>query len=150
SGQDVTFFAVVGAAAPGAGTPTTTVSFYDNGNFLGDGTLDGNGIASVDTTALTAGDHTISADYAGDDNFNTGSASFDLTVDPDTTTTTIAPDANPSQFGQDVTYTVDVSADVPGSGTPTGTVHLIVDGNEVGSDTLVNGQVDLTASGLSK
>src|SRR5438128_9574212 len=66
-GQSVTFTATV---TSGAGTPTGTVQFKDNGANLGPGSaLNGSGVATFSTSSLTAGTHTITADYSGDANF---------------------------------------------------------------------------------
>jgi N-acetylneuraminic acid mutarotase len=72
-GQNVTFTATVAPIAPGAGTPTGTVTFYDGSTPLGTGTLKVvNGInqASFPTTGLAVGDHAITATYGGDPNYN--------------------------------------------------------------------------------
>ena len=47
-------------------------------------------------------------------------------VTPDGTTTQLASSANPSSFGQAVTFTATVTANAPGSGSPTGTVTFYV------------------------
>jgi hypothetical protein len=66
-GQVVTFTATV---ASGAGIPTGTVQFKSDGsNIGGPQALNGSGIATVGTSALTAATHTITADYSGDGNF---------------------------------------------------------------------------------
>jgi len=65
--QSVTFTATV---TSGAGTPSGTVQFKDNGTNLGAAqALNGSGVATLATSALTAGTHTITADYSGDVNF---------------------------------------------------------------------------------
>src|SRR5213079_580373 len=67
-GQSVTFTATV---TSGAGTPTGTAQFKDNGTNLGAPVaLNAGGVATFTTSALTAGTHTITADYSGDGNFN--------------------------------------------------------------------------------
>jgi large repetitive protein len=71
--QSVTFTATVTGPA-GAGTPTGTVQFKDGGNPItcanaGGQTLNGGGLATCQTSTLTAGSHTITADYSGDGNF---------------------------------------------------------------------------------
>ena len=48
-GQSVTFTATISATAPGAGTPTGTVTFKDGSTTLGTGTLSG-GVATFTTT----------------------------------------------------------------------------------------------------
>jgi ELWxxDGT repeat protein len=68
-GQVVTLTAAVQASAPGAGTPTGTVTFTDITTVLGTGTLSGSGQATFTTSALAVGTHAIAATYAGDNNF---------------------------------------------------------------------------------
>ena len=72
-GQSVTFTATVSAAAPGSGTPTGTVVFYDGSTAIDTTTLSG-GSASYTTSSLAIGGHSITAQYLGDPNF-TGSTS---------------------------------------------------------------------------
>lgn len=64
-GQAVTFTATV---TSGGITPAGTVSFNDGGAAIGSATLAG-GIATLTTSALTAGTHTITAVYAGNGTF---------------------------------------------------------------------------------
>jgi hypothetical protein len=69
--QNVTFTATVSSTA---GTPTGTVVFKDSGNPIsctnaGGQTLNGSGLATCQTSSLTAGTHVITADYSGDANF---------------------------------------------------------------------------------
>src|SRR4030042_1411479 len=58
-GQSVTLTATVAAVAPGSGTPTGLVSFYADGALLGTGTLNGSGVATFSTSALTLGAHVL-------------------------------------------------------------------------------------------
>lgn len=69
-GQAVTFTATV---TSGGDTPSGTVSFNDGGAAIGSATLAG-GIATLTTSALTAGTHTITAAYAGNGNFKTSTS----------------------------------------------------------------------------
>jgi hypothetical protein len=68
-GQAVTFTATV-SAVTGAGTPTGTVQFKVDGANLGTPVALSGGSASISTTALAIGTHTVTAEYSGDDNFN--------------------------------------------------------------------------------
>lgn len=62
-------------------------------------------------------------------------------------TTTLSSSADPSTFGQTVTFTATVSGAGP---TPTGTVQLSIDGTPVGGAvTLVNGMASYSTSSLS-
>jgi hypothetical protein len=65
AGQPVTFTATVSAIAPGVGAPTGMVNFFDGATPLGPGSLTG-GVASLTTSALAIGFHSITASYLGD------------------------------------------------------------------------------------
>jgi hypothetical protein len=66
-GQSVTFTATVNSTA---GTPTGTAQFKIDGVNSGvPAALNGSGLAQMTTSSLTAGTHTITADYSGDTNF---------------------------------------------------------------------------------
>ena len=69
-GQSVTFSAQVVAAAPGAGSPTGTVTFLDGTTTIGTGVLDSRGFATFTTAALSVAGHLITASYGGDGNFS--------------------------------------------------------------------------------
>ena len=69
SGQPLTITATVTATAPGAGTPTGTVRFLDGSTLLGTGALNGSGVATLTTSALTIGKHTLTVSYLGDPSF---------------------------------------------------------------------------------
>jgi hypothetical protein len=81
-GQPVTITATVSAVPPGAGLPTGTVTFLDSTTTLGTALLNGSGQASITTSSLAVGPHSITANYGGDGNFSGGSAaaSMNLTV----------------------------------------------------------------------
>ncbi len=68
-GQSVTFTAAVTGASP-----TGTVQFFDGAGALGPGAVNGSGVATLSTSALAVGTHSITAVYVGDAN-NTGSTS---------------------------------------------------------------------------
>jgi hypothetical protein len=77
-GQTVSFTATVTANAPGSGTPTGTVDFYDtttSTDLTPGGVALSSGTAAFSTTSLAAGSHTIKATYSGDTNFLTSNAS---------------------------------------------------------------------------
>jgi hypothetical protein len=63
--QAVTFTATVTSAA---GLPTGTVVFKDAANTLGTVPLNAAGIATLNTSLLTIGTHSITAEYSGDSN----------------------------------------------------------------------------------
>ena len=150
-GQSVTFTATVSAASPSTGTPTGSVTFQDGTNLLGTATLAG-GLATFTTNSLSLGSHSITATYAGDSNF-TGSddsaSPFTQTVNQDSTSTGLSASPDPSVFGQSVTFTATVTANAPGSGTPTGTVTFKDGTNILGTGILSVGLATFTTNGLS-
>ena len=151
SGQSVTFTAAVSPVAPGAGTPTGTVTFLDGGSPIGTGTLSG-GVATFATSALAAGSHTVTTSYGGDANFSgsTGSLTGNpQVVNKSNTTSAVTVSQNPSVFGQSVTFTATLSPVAPGTGTPTGTVTFADGGSPIGTGTLTAGQATFTTSALS-
>jgi hypothetical protein len=157
-GQPVTFTATVSAVSPGVGTPTGTVTFKDGSTVLGTAALQiVNGVeeATLTTSALAVGTHSLTAVYSGDSDFVTStSAILTQKVNKATTTTTLSSSANPSSFGQPVTFTATLGVVAPGAGIPTGMVTF-KDGNTVlGTATLqvVNGvaQAQFATTGLQK
>jgi hypothetical protein len=64
-------------------------------------------------------------------------------------TTTLASSANPSTFGQSVTFTATVAPASPGAGTPTGTVTFYDGSNAIGTGALTGGVASFTISTLS-
>jgi hypothetical protein len=74
-GAAVTFTAKV-VPTTGTGTPTGSVTFFDGSATLGPGTLSA-GVATYMTSSLTAGSHSITAQYGGDSNY-AGSSSGSL------------------------------------------------------------------------
>ena len=148
-GQSVTFTATVAVAAPGSGTPTGSVNFTIDGVPVGTVTVSG-GVAAFTTSALTVATHPVVATYGGDSNFN-GSASGTLNqvVNKAATSTSLASSANPSVFGQSVTFTATVTASAPGAGNPSGTVTFTIDGAPAGIVTLSGGVAAYTTSALS-
>jgi hypothetical protein len=130
--QAVTFTATVAVVAPGAGTPTGTVTFRDGTVVLGTVALGAGGTAAFTTSFAVTGGHAISAVYNGDQNFGFSRQFITEQVNAPThqaTTTSLVASANPAVVGQAVTFTATVQGPA-GTGTPTGTVTFFV-GNTV-------------------
>jgi len=68
-GTAVTFTAVVNAVSPGAGAATGTITFTDGTSVLETVAVNGSGRATLMTSSLTVGVHSITAAYKGDSNF---------------------------------------------------------------------------------
>ena len=136
-GESDTFTATVTANAPGSGIPTGMVTFLDGSATLGTETLNSSGVATFSTSALTVGSHSITVVYGGDTDFITSaSAAVTQVVDQDGTTSLVVSSANPSVFGQSVTFTATVIANAPGSGIPAGTVTFMDGSTTLGAGTL--------------
>jgi len=75
-GNSVTFTALVSPPNSGVFSPTGTVTFFDGTTSLGVTALGQGGVATLTTSALTAGAHAISAVYSGDSIFAGSSQSL--------------------------------------------------------------------------
>jgi uncharacterized repeat protein (TIGR01451 family) len=150
SGQAVTITATVTANPPGAGTPTGTVQFLVDGAAAGGPVALSGGSAQFSTNALSAGAHTITANYSGDANYNVSTGSVNQTVNKDATTTTVTSSPNPSTAGQPVTIAATVTANAPGGGTPTGAIQFVIDGANFGGPVaMTNGKAQFTTQLLT-
>ncbi len=106
--------------------PGSSWSPADNGTYSV--TLDGSPVTDVDGTAIATG--------------NIGS----FAVQGVSTTTTLEASADPSVFGESVTFTASVASTISGSGTLGGTIQFVIDGSDFGSPvTLVNGSATSAA-----
>src|SRR5262249_3941740 len=85
TGQSVTFTATVAAVAPGAGTPTGTVTFQDGNVVLGTVAVRADGTAPLTTSFAATGGHAITAVYNGDPNFAGSAQALTEQVNPATT-----------------------------------------------------------------
>ena len=139
-GDSVTFTATVTPANDTNGTPTGSVQFSIDGAISGDPVpLDDNGDATLTTSTLAVGSHTITANYINaDDYFNPSSGTLigGQIVTTADTTVAVSSNASPSVFGQSVTLTAVVAALTPGLPVPTGTVEFFDSSTELGTATL--------------
>jgi hypothetical protein len=150
TGQAVTFTATVATVAPGAGTPTGTVTFKDGAVILGTVAVGAGGKATLTTSFAAAGGHALTAVYNGNTAFVGSSQALTEQVNapptPQATRTALSSSANPAVVGQAVTFTATVR-DSTGTGTPTGTVTFFVGNTVVARVTLdANGQARITGS----
>jgi sugar lactone lactonase YvrE len=109
-GQSVTFNAVV-TSAGGNIAPDGNVVFYDGSILLGTAAINSTGGASLTTSTLADGVHSIIADYGGDlANDIQGSSSAIWTQDVlASSSVTVASSPNPSNFGVPVTFNVAIA-----------------------------------------
>ncbi len=144
SGQSVTFTATV---TPTSGSGETgTVTFYDNGTFIGAGGVSG-GTASLATTTLPLGTDPITATYGGDGTFQGSSTVSALSQVVNSsvlgTTISLTSSTNPSTVSQSPVFQATVSA-TGGSGGPpayTGTVTLYEGSTAVQTQSVSSGGV---------
>jgi hypothetical protein len=145
-GKPVTFTATVTAVAPGSGTPTGTVTFFDGRTALGTVTLDANGRASLTKSFSALGKHTIKAVYNGSGNFAGSSKTItEQVVALGSTQTALGASAAAVTIGQPVTFTVTVRA-TSGTGEPTGTVTFLDGAVVLAEVPLSGGKATLTES----
>ena len=138
AGRSLTLTAKVAPA--NAVMPTGTVTFLDGTSPLGSAPLNGSGIATFSTAALSVGQHAIVAVYSGDSASQTSrSSTLAQTVNDASTTTTLTSVTNPSILGAALTFTAQVTGQ---GGTPTGSVTF-----QDGTATL--GQATISAAGVA-
>ena len=152
-GQNVTFTSTV--TRQGGGAVAGTVQFQADGAALGGPqTVDGSGHASVYTSTLAVGGHSVTAAFTSS-NPNTldssGALAGGQTVQRVDTQTGVTSSLNPSELGQAVTFTAQVSAVSPGAGTPGGTVQFSDNGTDFGSPQSLDGsgKASIPTAGLT-
>ena len=122
-----TITGVSGAALPGG-----TVSFTDGVTSLGNGTVNGAGVATLSATLNTAGNRTIGASYSGDGNYLAESGSTPVTVVQTSTSTALTAPAT-AVYGTAVSLSAKVTAT---GGTPTGSIAFYDGATLLGSGPL--------------
>lgn len=142
-GATATFTTKLSVTSAG-GVPTGSIKFSDGSTSLGSAQVDNSGAAILQVSSLVAGTHTISASYAGDQNF-TGSAAASLTetvtipIIKAASSIALTLSAQSTPVGQSVTMTARATS---ASGVPTGNV-VFLDG------TTALGTATLNAQGLA-
>jgi hypothetical protein len=104
---------------------------------------------SFTTSSLPAGSHAITAVYSGDVNFITSMAGLTAKITRSSTTVMVHSSIGTSVHGATVTFTATVSAGLPGSLTPAGTVSFYDGKTLLGRVALPadgSGQVSFTTS----
>ncbi|MFF3818320.1 beta strand repeat-containing protein, partial [Streptomyces bluensis] len=123
-GQPVTITTTVAPNAPGAGTPTgsVTINFGDGSPSQTVPLAGGTATVTHTYTTTTGSPFTITASYGGDSNFASSTGTRIQTVNRAATVTTVTSSPDPSVVGQQVSFTASVVPVAPGAGSPTGTV----------------------------
>lgn len=123
-------------ALPGSAADTFTVTLTDSQGCLA--------TATVVVTDLPSGFSVVSAGVGAAPTSTTSTCST-----TSATATALVSSANPSVFGQTVTFTATVSAVAPAVGTPTGTVTFLDGGSPIGTGALSGGLATFTTSALT-
>jgi hypothetical protein len=126
SGDSLTFRATLTSGSPATAVTEGIVKFFDGGascaspgpQIGADQTLNASGQASVSTTTLSVGSHTILACYQGTVNFGASGNSISQTVSPACT----APAVTTQPTNQTVTYGANATFTAAASGNPAPTV----------------------------
>jgi hypothetical protein len=118
--------------------PAGWITFLDGITTLATVNLQ-NGSAAYTTSSLTAGSHTITADYVPIGNWLPGSVVIIQVVIGKPTTTTMSAAPNPAYALQQVTLSTQVRA--TGGGTPSGSVAFFDGGATIGTANLARGGV---------
>src|SRR6266851_5594236 len=145
-GVSVTFTATVTSLVNGA--PSGIVTFLDNGTSIGTGALNSSAVATLSTSSLAVGSHSITAQYGGDANF-ASSTSIAVTqiINKELTATILTSSLNPSVGGQAVKFTATVTGTA--GGTPSGTVTFFEGTTALGTGALNAGVANFTTSSLT-
>jgi hypothetical protein len=129
--QNVIFTVKVTPAAAGTAKPGGKVTFMEGNTVLGTVTIDNTGQATLTYAFKQPGQHSVIAQYAGDNQFAPSvskaivqvvAASHSVTI-LETSAATVAP-------GQNVTFTATVKNLTPGAASPTGKITFL-DGSTV-------------------
>jgi autotransporter-associated beta strand protein len=122
--------------SPTGGTPTGMVTFTVLNTATHVTTTEQDPLVNAVATLslLSPGSYQISASYPGDSNYNGNSSNtINQTVSQAVTTGQLTSSANPSAFGQQVTFTDTIAITAPGSGSPTGTVTFLSGSTPLGN-----------------
>jgi hypothetical protein len=142
-GQALTFVATI--MPQNGGQVTGTVSFANGSTSLGVASVSGN-VATLSTSALSIGTHSISAVYSGDNNFiGSTAAPMPEVVNKAVTSASVTSSANPANAGQNVRFTVTVSSSGP---TPTGSVQFLKGTTVLGTVKLKSGTASYSTKTL--
>jgi Bacterial Ig-like domain (group 3) len=145
-GQNVTFTVTI---APSTGPAETGIVIFKDGvTTLANVALNASRQAVYSTSTLTQGAHQIKGIYVGDSNYVTSTSPIITQLVQKTTTTALTSSANPSVFGQSVTFSASIT---PNAGpVPTGSVTFKDGATTLGTG-VVNGSgvATFTTSSLS-
>ncbi len=153
-GDSVTFTATVTPATTTNGTPTGSVQFSIDGAAAGGPVpLTEDGTATLTTSELTIGSHTVTTDYINTDGYfitSSGTLAAGQVVNTADTTAVAGSTTTTTVFGQSVTFTASVAAVTSGLPIPTGSVEFLDGSTDLATETLdAFGNASFTTSALT-
>jgi hypothetical protein len=145
----VTFTATVTGPNGSLVKPGGTVTFFDGATSLGVGSLNAAGVATLTTSGLNGGQHSITADYGGDSqDLASQSVVFVETMVKATTTSSVTTSNVNVAAGTSLTFTSTVTR--TDGVIATGTVTFLDNGTAIGTGTLNSaGAATFTTTALS-
>ncbi len=147
-GDPITFTATV-TTANGGPAPSGYVSFNENGSSLGTGAINASGVATFTTSALSDGNHTLTAVLTNTyTHKGSQSSSYSQVVGKYTPTFTLGASSNPSAANSEVYFTATVTPP-SGAPTPTGSVEFVHNGVSVATVALTDGAASWTNNTMS-
>ncbi len=154
-GQTVKANITYGAASPGSGFPTGTITVYADGTPVEQATVTeaNKDEVIIDISAdVGLGHQSITAAYSGDINYySSNSAAFDEVVNPAVTSIALSSSPNPSAPGQAVTFSATITEG--GATNPTGTVTFRDGSTTLGTSTVTSsggvGKASFTTASLT-
>jgi hypothetical protein len=129
----------------GQAMPTGTVSFTDGSTSLGNGAINGAGVATLTATLTNSGARTITASYSGDGNYAVSSGTAAVTVVSGTTATALTAPTT-AVYGTPVALSAKLTAT---GGTPTGSITFYDGTTSLGNVALSSGAATLTGVSLT-
>ncbi len=127
-----------------------TAHFGGSGVLVGAGVFTGSATLTYSGNQISVGSYYVTAHYAGDANhFASDGSPVGIQILKANTSTSVASTANPSSFGQSVTFTATVS-NTSTAVVPTGSVQFIVDAVNFGAPVaLVGGSASVSLATLT-
>lgn len=145
-GSSITFTATV--VSSGGSPSSGVVTFLRGGISIGTANVNLSGVASLTLSSLPGGSHTITGQFGGNTNFAPStSPAITQTINPIATSITLSSSQNPSQAGQSVTFTAQITP-VSAAASPTGTITFFSGANSLGTVAAAAGPVAFTTSSL--
>jgi len=126
------------------GTPTGTVTFKSNGVTIGTGTLSG-GVATLITSFNLPGTYTLVAVYGGDSSNQGATTNTVLETVINVVNIALTSSVNPVFLDNPTVLTATLTTAAAGPA-PAGIVNFFDGATPIGSGTIVNGMVSITAS----